>query len=841
MNLEREKSVLEMKQEQMVKDGRLVARSAVAAELTRLMEESMASSNAKLSTEAKHKQMESELSDLSANLFSTANEMVATERQLRASVEESLTSTKGSNALLEKQLEAAQLQLGGTEREKEILREQAGRTEKETEELRKALRGINSSNFMSQGTGGILRMMISHAPYKNEYLGFLAHLRGTMPNVPAVTSLLTLPFLARLAVEDSEPTLRLDLAPSLNWLTRRSALAAINSNTLLIEQIHVATLFLEGSAWSYSYGGFGTTSSLPASPTQLTKPCALRLPRSRPSVAPSPQRSVSAGGWGASQFLKSVTLPSLGSVVSGSGSSGSRSNSPAPRHSLDSIPTPISSTNPLPPFPIDRPYSPPPPTSLQTVIHAFRIPITGKSANTSTTNLAGPDASQSTENYGPPYPLCHTGWCLSRLRATLDLWGCVKSEAIERVWVDGELERRPLGNGSGITSWHQRRQSGATRPSETTNTQPLGIGRDALDKAKAYGSGSPGSDGAVVTPTTASSTSAAGFLGGVRRTFSGSAILPSSTGSAVSDPEKTTAGNDNTAITGEAGTGAIRAPAVPRRSIGRLSAVFTGAAQPSEAVNSGGVQGAEATPNQDVQVQNTDVDPVKPPTEKSLASPPIAPSASLDTFVTPFESPRQMLSPDPGDDTTKHGANSEALITAIEGHLSSSKQDSVDFVSPSSPEPPTPTPTSIGFGSGTTGASARHSHVRNTSIASIISEGNTVTPRPSTPSTESKLLTKAGSRPSTPGKTGVPPPVPRRPAARNAARTSIVAAPESPNQPPQDGTGDTGEPDAATKAGDTVMAIGAEPGLGKVDEEGAMKEGVDGREADAETAYDAQE
>ena len=60
----------------------------------------------------------------------------------------------------------------------------------------------------------------------------------------------------------SEPTLRLDLAPSLNWLTRRSVLAAIHSNTLLIEQIHVATLFLEGSSSSYSYAGFGSGKSL---------------------------------------------------------------------------------------------------------------------------------------------------------------------------------------------------------------------------------------------------------------------------------------------------------------------------------------------------------------------------------------------------------------------------------------------------------------------------------------------------------------------------------------------------------------------------------------------------
>ncbi|KIM22098.1 hypothetical protein M408DRAFT_79495, partial [Serendipita vermifera MAFF 305830] len=187
-------------------DGRLVERSAVAAELTRLMEESMTSSNAKLSAEAKHKQIESELSDLSANLFSTANEMVATEHQLRASVEESLTLAKASNTFVEKRLEAARLQLGGVEREKEILCEQTGCTEKETEELRKAPRGVNSSNVTSQGTGGILRMMNSHAPYKNEYLGFLVHLCGMVtmtPNVPAVTSLLTFPFLARLAVEDS--------------------------------------------------------------------------------------------------------------------------------------------------------------------------------------------------------------------------------------------------------------------------------------------------------------------------------------------------------------------------------------------------------------------------------------------------------------------------------------------------------------------------------------------------------------------------------------------------------------------------------------------------------------
>jgi hypothetical protein len=51
------------------------------------------------------------------------------------------------------------------------------------EELRRVLRGVDSSNVVSQGIGGggdggVLRMMNSHSPYKHEYLGSLTHLRG---------------------------------------------------------------------------------------------------------------------------------------------------------------------------------------------------------------------------------------------------------------------------------------------------------------------------------------------------------------------------------------------------------------------------------------------------------------------------------------------------------------------------------------------------------------------------------------------------------------------------------------------------------------------------------------
>ena len=68
------------------------------------MEESLASSSAKQSAEAKHQQMESELSDLSVNLFSTAIDMVAAERQVCALIEESLVSTQATVVALEKQL-----------------------------------------------------------------------------------------------------------------------------------------------------------------------------------------------------------------------------------------------------------------------------------------------------------------------------------------------------------------------------------------------------------------------------------------------------------------------------------------------------------------------------------------------------------------------------------------------------------------------------------------------------------------------------------------------------------------------------------------------------------------
>jgi Rab guanine nucleotide exchange factor SEC2 len=53
-------------------------------------------------------------------------------------------------------------------------------------------------------------------------------------------------FFKRILVEDIEPTLRLDLSPTLSWLNRRSVLAALGDSTLIVEPIPDASIKLYG-------------------------------------------------------------------------------------------------------------------------------------------------------------------------------------------------------------------------------------------------------------------------------------------------------------------------------------------------------------------------------------------------------------------------------------------------------------------------------------------------------------------------------------------------------------------------------------------------------------------
>ena len=66
--------------------------------------------------------------------------------------------------------------------------------------------------------------------------------QSTRPS-PTTTSLKETKFYKRTAVEDIEPTLRLDIAPGLSWLARRSVLACVASSSLIIEPFTAPSRF----------------------------------------------------------------------------------------------------------------------------------------------------------------------------------------------------------------------------------------------------------------------------------------------------------------------------------------------------------------------------------------------------------------------------------------------------------------------------------------------------------------------------------------------------------------------------------------------------------------------
>lgn len=94
------------------------------------------------------------------------------------------------------------------------------------------------------------RFLSSHPPYA-EFLLLVQHLRAARPRsirardlypVPSLTNLLHQPFLARCVAEDHDPTLRLDAAADLGWVSRRAVGTAIIAGDLIIEPVGAASL-----------------------------------------------------------------------------------------------------------------------------------------------------------------------------------------------------------------------------------------------------------------------------------------------------------------------------------------------------------------------------------------------------------------------------------------------------------------------------------------------------------------------------------------------------------------------------------------------------------------------
>lgn len=180
--------------------GLLVEKSHVTSELNRLMEKATEEAAQRGQAESARADIEKDLDDLSATLFGQANSMVAEARFARH-----LSEQKVAEA--ERALKGAEEAVGMMQQQMQAMQAEKEEAEQKAEEAR-ALMGKGKWVERRDSSSSItrpIRLLSSHVPYQ-EFLLFVAHLRSvhpTSPQPPAMTTLLPLPFLARLLNEDS--------------------------------------------------------------------------------------------------------------------------------------------------------------------------------------------------------------------------------------------------------------------------------------------------------------------------------------------------------------------------------------------------------------------------------------------------------------------------------------------------------------------------------------------------------------------------------------------------------------------------------------------------------------
>ena len=175
-----------------LQSGVLVERAAIATELSRLMERATEEERMRGEEEGKRKEIERDLFELSAGLFGQANTMVAEERMARASAQRRVEEC-------ESQILAQSKQVKELESTVRVFKEERNAFEREVGELHGLLKAVDRNQR------GARRLRVGRVPYK-EYIAFLEHLRALVPSTPtppAISTLITLPFLARLVTEDS--------------------------------------------------------------------------------------------------------------------------------------------------------------------------------------------------------------------------------------------------------------------------------------------------------------------------------------------------------------------------------------------------------------------------------------------------------------------------------------------------------------------------------------------------------------------------------------------------------------------------------------------------------------
>ncbi|TFK84903.1 hypothetical protein K466DRAFT_552883 [Polyporus arcularius HHB13444] len=387
--------------------GLLVEKSHVTTELTRLMEKATEEAARRGQAESARAEIEQELDDLSANLFNQANIMVAEARIAEARSARKLEETEVALRSAEEVVGALQAQMQALQAEKE-------QADRRVEDMRVRMGKGKWVDRSPDGPRAMQHQLLSsHVPY-HEFLVFVSHLRAIRPasvQPPAMSTLLPLPLLARLVAEDSDPTVRLDLAPSLNWLSRRSVFAAIHSGQLTVEPMQFTTLLEELAP-----------PNIPASSHHTHISCALcgmpiystssDSPASTPTTPNGPRSASQSASWSTNLF-KNVRAGEL------------------------NLPTPFSRQS--------AQFGPPsaePPSQL----YIFRL-----DATTSGLPVSLPmSQQQSTPPRQSIYPLCTTGWCLARLRSTCSLWAFVRTSVVEKVWEEPPVAAPNVNDKPGV-------------------------------------------------------------------------------------------------------------------------------------------------------------------------------------------------------------------------------------------------------------------------------------------------------------------------------------------------------------------------------------------------------
>ena len=179
--------------------GLLVKKSHVTTELNRLMEKATEEAARRGQAESARAEIEKDLDDLSAGLFDQANKMVAEARIAEARSSRKLEDTEAALRSAEEIVGALQAHMQTLESEKE-------QADRRMEDMRIRMgkgKWVERSPERPRHNGP--RLLSTHLPY-HDFLVFVSHLRAIRPATlqpPAMSTLLTLPFLARLITEDS--------------------------------------------------------------------------------------------------------------------------------------------------------------------------------------------------------------------------------------------------------------------------------------------------------------------------------------------------------------------------------------------------------------------------------------------------------------------------------------------------------------------------------------------------------------------------------------------------------------------------------------------------------------